>query len=82
MVGRADGHATNGSASVTVVEIDPKLLEVLDSLPDNTKRGHEWSEQEDAVLRKYWMIKRKDDVARVLGMDCNTCRKRYREITS
>jgi transcription initiation factor TFIIIB Brf1 subunit/transcription initiation factor TFIIB len=79
-----DGHAIHGSANTTSVsvDIDTALLERLESLPDKQtgRGGHAWTEQEDAILRRYWPIKRQSDVAKVLGMSQDTCRKRYREL--
>lgn len=84
MEGRDDGHAVHGSGSKTVVavDIDPKLLEELDELPDVRigLRQYQWTAAQDEVLRRYWAKKRKADVARKLGLGEDICRRRYREL--
>lgn len=79
-----DGYVVHGGPrqEAVAVDIDPRMLEELDALPDS--RGvlrHEWTPEQDAVLLKYWTVKRQVDVARVLGMCTNSCRDRYRELT-
>ena len=80
-----DGHAIHGSTrtAVVTVDIDPRLLDELEALPDAAGGAlrHEWTAEEDAVLLKYWKSKRQVDVARILGLAANTCRERWRQLT-
>jgi hypothetical protein len=74
------GHAANGSANVATVTLPADLVDQLEALPGGLMRDHEWTEQEDTILRLYWPIKRKTSVAKILGMAPETCRKRYLEL--
>ena len=74
------GHAANGSAHVATVTLPSELVEQLEALPGGMMRDHQWTAEEDEVLRLYWPIKRKLSVAKILGMAPETCRKRYLEL--
>jgi len=66
-----------------VVEISPEMLAKLDRC-DDTKTGataRPFTPEEDAVLLKYYLVKRKDDLARVFGCCAETLRKRYNKLT-
>lgn len=57
-------------------------LSVFEALPDaKSGRGRAWTTDEDDVLRRFWMVKRQADVARLLRVSEDTARKRYRELT-
>jgi len=64
------------------VEISAEMAAKLEALEDAHPGGpkHQWTAEEDAVLLKYWRIKRQVDVAELLGLDDNTCRYRYRDL--
>lgn len=59
------------------------LAATLESLPDvsGSFQWVTWTEEMDALLLKYWPVKRKIDVAEALGFSPNTCRARYRKLT-
>ncbi len=55
-----------------------KITAQLEALPDSDWRGKSirWTPELDAVLLKYWEIKPRKDVARILGLSITTCRER------
>lgn len=61
------------------VQISPDLQAKLDAMPDKAPgaRAHEWTPEEDAVLARYWGIKRQADVGALLGRGLNVCRRRW-----
>ena len=65
------------------VQISPEMLAKLEALPGNKcgQKGKEWTEEQDAALVKFWKVKRQQDVAKLLGVNTSTARKRYLEIT-
>ena len=66
------------------VRIDPEVIaRALDELPDAKvgTKSFPWTPELDELLLKYWMVKYKRDVCRLLGCTDNTARKRYRELT-
>jgi hypothetical protein len=70
------------SKSDRSVVLDPEWQRKLDALPDVVagRQGHQWTEQEDEVLRRYWKTKRQSDVCAMLGLSSNPCRRRAREL--
>jgi DNA-directed RNA polymerase specialized sigma24 family protein len=64
------------------VEISEEMKKKLEALPDSHagNQGKRWTEEEDAVLLHYWPIKRKRDVAEILGVAEGTARERYNEL--
>jgi len=71
------------SPQITEVELSPELLAAFESLQDSHPgaRQHEWTKEEDASLLRYWTVKRKADVAKVLGLHDGLCRERYKALT-
>ena len=65
------------------VEIDEATLAKFEALPAAGigQNGYNWKSEEDALLLRYWPIKRKMDVSRLLGLNETTCRERYRWLT-
>lgn len=63
--------------------ISREKLELLESLQDSNEKpwAARFSKEDDAILLKYWSVKKQSDVARIIGYSMNTCRKRYRELT-
>jgi hypothetical protein len=63
------------------VSMDAETLRRLEELPDaHSTRKREFTVEEDAVILKYWPVKNKDDVSRILGLSENTVRNRYKEL--
>ena len=65
------------------IEIDEEMLAKFEALPEGGigRNGYNWTAEEDALLLRYWPIKRKMNVARLLGPNETTCRERYRWLT-
>jgi len=65
------------------VEIDEETLKRFEALPQagQYREGKVWNPQEDALLLRYWPIKRHKEVADLLGVCTNTALKRYRQLT-
>jgi len=66
------------------VEIDEEILKAFDALPSAKGPAEiDWTPQKDALLLRYWPIKKHTEVARLLGV-CSTTAlkalKRYREL--
>lgn len=63
--------------------ISREKIELLESLTNSDDKpwAARFSKEDDAILLKYWTVKKKADVARIIGYSQNTCRKRYRELT-
>ena len=65
------------------IVISDELLEKLEALSDARPGAKPlvWSPEQDAVLLKYWMVKRKVDVAKIVGYHTGPCRERYKFLT-
>jgi len=72
------------SPTIKSIKISKELEEAFDALPDGGpfKPAKEWTAEEDAILLKYWPIKKHSAVAIQLGVAENTARKRYRELNA
>ena len=71
------------SPQVTEIELPADVLAHFAALPD-AKPGHPKAvvtPEQDAILLKYWPVKRKDDVAAIVGHGRAWCRDRYKELT-
>lgn len=68
---------------VVTIEIPESLRVAFDALPDrpNGSPRRAWTTEEDSALLKYWMLKKQDDVARLIGVSVGTARRRYAELT-
>lgn len=76
------------------VEIPEDILQRIEELPGSVsgQRRYPFTEEQDAVILRYWKTKRKPDLCKILaemGVDKNrkslhenTVRKRYQELTS
>ena len=62
------------------VPVDPEKLAMLEALPYKRPRN-EWTPEQDAILIRYWATREHLAVARIIGINPETCRKRYRELT-
>ena len=63
------------------IEIDESLIAQFEALPEAAPpKG--FTEEKDALLKKYWPIKNHAEVARLLGFSTNTCLKRFRDLTN
>lgn len=60
------------------VELPEDVVAKLESLcSPGKKKMHVWTKEHDAILLRYWKIKRKVDVAKVIGKTDKICRERY-----
>ena len=62
------------------VKID---FSALEALPDKTQKGNKiiWTPDLDEALKKYWPVKRHDQVSKILGICQTSCINRYRALT-
>lgn len=72
-----------GGKTTHSVTIDPELEALFDALPESKggTPGRVFTPEEDALLLKYWPIKNKEQMAKLLQCHPNTARKRYKELT-
>lgn len=62
--------------------ISEEMLKQFEALPDVEIGKHfEWTPEKEALLLKYWKVKRQSDVCKLLGVTENPARKKYRELT-
>jgi len=64
-----------------IVEIDEETIAQFEALPAARAHSIMWTAQQDALLLKYWPIKRHTEVARLIGACQDSCRKRYGQLT-
>ena len=65
------------------IVISEELAKQLEALQDSKIGKHfEWTPEKDAILLKYWNIKKQSDVCNILGVTENPARKRYKRLTS
>lgn len=71
------------SIRVTEIEISADILAKLDALPDKHGGAQvaKFTEQQDAILLKYWTAKVQADVAKLIGWSKNVCARRFKELT-
>lgn len=83
MARASDGNGSGGGLAVERVKLDKSVLDAFDALPDSQpgQRAHAWTAEEDAVLVRFWPVKRKADVARLLGVAPGTARERFNFLT-
>ena len=83
MADASNGYARGGGRAVVSVMIDEATKKALDELPSGLVLCEDrFTPQMDEILLTYWNVKRKDDVARIIGIPVTTCRKRYRQLTA
>lgn len=61
------------------VEISPQLLEAIESIPD-TKDPAPFTAEMDAVILRYYEVKRKKELAQLLGVGRHRLRRRWEEL--
>ena len=64
-------------------EINGESVEVSDEIIDRFERLEggkvsQWTAEKDALLMKYWPVKKRDDVAELLEIPRTTCANRYK----
>ena len=64
---------------ISKVEIDAELLKRFEDLPDSRRGGAyiEWTPQMDELLKRFWKIKKHDQVVALLGVSIPTASNRY-----
>lgn len=74
------GNGIHGSADLETLrlKIDPEKLKTLEELPDG--RYKEWTEEEDAILLLYGGKKQWKPLAKAMGLQDHTIRKRYQKL--
>ncbi len=79
MEGASRGVSFGGGETHTRMSAD---LSALAALPEVGIGRHApaFTPEENEALLKYWPIKSKSEVARILGVSEDTARKRYREL--
>ena len=62
--------------------ISQEKIEILESLTNSDEKpwAAKFSAEDDAILLRYWGVKKQSDIAKVIGYSINVCRKRYREL--
>lgn len=68
------------TVEIPEVEIDPETVALFESMPDATIRPT-WTKEKEALLVKYWPIKKHAEVAKALDVSTNTALKKFRELT-
>lgn len=70
--------------AVTEVEIRPEILERIEEIPDAGAKpsGRTWTAEEDEIIRRYYTVKNKEQLAELLGVTYYKLKQRYRELTS
>ena len=64
------------------IVISEEMTKQLEALPDTAVGKHfEWTPEKDAILLKYWNVKKQSDVCGILGVTENPARKRYKKLT-
>ena len=63
--------------------ISDELLQQLEALPKavSGKPKSLFTPEEDAILLKYWGVKRQVDICKIIGKCVNACRDRYLVLT-
>lgn len=71
------------TTSGVTVEVDADLVKRFEELPpgSDSRVGHQWTDEEDALLLKYWPVKNHQEIARILNVSATTALKRYRKLT-
>lgn len=64
------------------IKITDELRRSLEELPDKKvgPRCIQWTDEMNDILMKYWETKIQSDVARLLGVSSEVCRKQYRRL--
>lgn len=70
------------SVKTSSAEIPENILSALESMPDTStgskhKKFEPW---QDAVLLKYWHVKKQQDLSKLIGRCIYSCRERYNEL--
>lgn len=62
------------------INIDSDIIAKFESLPEKQNQGS-WTPEKDALLLKYWPIKKCDEVANLFGKSVTACRDRYTKLS-
>lgn len=61
--------------------ISPQMRARLEALSDrNVGRRMVWTKEMDAILLLGWTKKRHEDIAKIIGLNVTTCRRRFEEL--
>ncbi|ORC37243.1 hypothetical protein B4O97_03375 [Marispirochaeta aestuarii] len=64
------------------LEISEDMMAKIAEIEDTSKFQHKiWSAEEDAILLKYWKVKNKSQLSKVIGVSETTARERYLKLT-
>ena len=76
---------SDGRAEITIpdtLEISDDMMAKIAEIEDTSKFQHkQWSAEEDAILLKYWKVKNKSQLSKVIGVSETTARERYLKLT-
>ncbi|WP_143305504.1 hypothetical protein [Marispirochaeta aestuarii] len=76
---------SDGRAEITMpdtLEISEDMMAKIAEIEDTSKFQHKiWSAEEDAILLKYWKVKNKSQLSKVIGVSETTARERYLKLT-
>lgn len=80
---RANERVTLPAIDGVEVEIDPDVIARLEALPDKQVGAirRQWTPAEDAIILRYYPVKRAEDLGEVLKSSDKTIRRRYRMLT-
>lgn len=67
---------------ISSAEIPADILSALESMPDSISgsKHKEFKPWQDAVLLKYWHVKKQQDISKLIGRCIYSCRERYNEL--
>ena len=65
-----------------IVEIDQDIIDRFEALEEPKQVTGWWTPEREALLMKYWPIKRHAEVAKLLGKSDTTCRRKYEQLVA
>lgn len=72
-----------GTKIIEEVKISKKMLEQIESLRNSERTPpRQFTEEQDAIIKTFYLKKNKADLAKIIGCCQGTMRKRYLELTS
>lgn len=70
------------SSKTETYTISKKMLEQIESLRDTERTPpRQFTEEQDAIIKNFYMKKNKKDLAKLLGCCEGTMRRRYKDLT-